>query len=176
MTRTLAVAGVTLLTLACSDEAVEPELASTALMSVTPVDGAVDVDTNPTIEVRFDHPVVAGANALIALQLGDCPGPVVMGMWSPSSEGRVLRFEPTRPLEPGMRYTVHVGGGITDVNGNQVDLETHGPSLGGMWVTQAMVMGMGSMGMGSMVSHAGPGWLHPNGFYGLAFDFTTGGS
>ena len=37
MTRTLAVASATLLALACSDEATEPELASTALMSVTPV-------------------------------------------------------------------------------------------------------------------------------------------
>jgi hypothetical protein len=148
MTRTLAVAVVTLLALACSDDATEPRLASTALMSVTPVDGAVEVGTSPTIEVRFDHPLMAGANALTALQLGDCPGPVVMGIWSLSSDGRVLRFEPTEPLEPGMRYTIHVGGGITDVSGNQADLEMHGPSLGGMWVTQAMVMGMGSMGMG----------------------------
>ena len=52
-------------------------------------------------------------------------------------------------------------------------METHGPGLGGMWVTQAMVMGMNTMGMGSMVSHAGPGWRHGNGFFGLAFEFTT---
>jgi len=35
------------------------------------------------------------------------------------------------------------------------------------------MLNMAGMGMGPPVSHSGPGWQHPNGFYGLAFGFTT---
>ena len=159
---------------ACSDTPTAVETA--ALMSVAPADGMSNISTNPTIEVRFDAPVAQTATTLIALQMGDCPGPVVSGTWSRSAEGTVLSFMPMHPLDPGTRYTIHLGGGITSKDGTSVDMETHGPGLGGMWVTQAMVMGMNNMGMGmaSMVSHAGPGWRHANGFFGLAFDFTTG--
>jgi hypothetical protein len=166
----LLMAGLPLILLACSDS--PSEVATSVLVSVTPADGAVDLGTAPTIEVLFDGPVAPGATMVIALQRGDCPGPVVEGTWSRSADGRTLRFAPMSALEPGTRYTIHVGGGMTDPNGSRVDLETHGPGLGGMWVTETMVMGMGSMGMG-MLSHSGPGWRHANGFYGLAFDFTT---
>jgi hypothetical protein len=85
-----------------------------------------------------------------------------------------LRFTPTRPLDPSTRYTIHVGGGMTDQGGGLVDLDLHGPMLGGMWVTEEMVMGMNTMGMGMGVSHSRPEWRYVNGMYGLAFAFTTG--
>jgi len=173
----LAAACATLLALACSDS--PTSVGATALLSVTPSDGDAGVGTRPTIDVRFGRPLASGAAALIALQVGDCPGPVVDGMWSRSADGSVLSFVPTEALDPGVRYTIHLGGGMTDADGALVDLEQNGSALGGMWVTESMVMGMNSMGMttgmGSMVSHSGPGWRNPNGYYGLAFDFTTGG-
>ena len=173
MNRKLKVASLTLLVLACSDS--PTEVGTTVLLSVTPMDGATDVGTTPAIEVRFDRPVPPGTAELFALQLGDCPGPVVPGFWGESPDRRVFTFLPMAPLEPGTRYTIHVGGGIPDGDGALVDLEMNGPALGGMWVTESMVLGMNGMGMGSMVSHSGPGWRGPNGFYGLAFDFTTSG-
>ena len=62
---------------------------------------------------------------------------------------------------------------MIDAGGALVDLETHGPGRVGTWVTEVMVLGMGGMGMGGMSAHAGPGWRGGNGFYGLAFAFTT---
>jgi hypothetical protein len=174
MMRTLALASVTLLAVACSESPADSNTTPSVLLSVTPAHGTADVTTTPTIEVRFDRPVAAGAAMLIALQVGDCPGPVVSGTWSRSTDGTALHFHPMDDLSPGTRYSIHVGGGMTDEDGNPIDMETHGPGLGGMWVTESMVMGMNGMGMGSMVSHAGAGWRHANGFYGLAFGFTTG--
>jgi hypothetical protein len=83
-----------------------------------------------------------------------------------------LTFTPFEPLTRSTRYTIHVGGGLTDARGARVDLDRHGPTLGAAWVTRDMVMGMTMMGMGE--SHSGPEWQYPNGKYGLAFSFTTG--
>lgn len=166
--------------LACSDSPADVGSTTTALISVTPASGAAAVSTSSVIEIRFGQPVDAGGTALIALQIGDCPGPIVAGTWSSAEGGTVLRFQPTGALEPGTLYTIHVGGGMRDSAGAQIDLEENGEALGGVWITQAQVMGMTAMGMidlgtGAMVSHAGAGWRHPNGFFGLGFAFTTAG-
>ena len=173
MTRTIRLLPtLALALLACSDS--PADVGTTALLSVIPADGAADVSVQPVIEIRFDAPLASGATMLVALQLGDCPGPVVAGTWSLSPDGRVLSFAPAQPLHAGTRYSIHLGGGMTDAGGDVVDIGS-GPGLGGMWVTEMMVMGMGGMGMGGMPAHAGPGWRGPNGFYGLAFAFATGG-
>ena len=163
---------VTMLFAACSGTPVEA--GSTALLAVIPAVGAVGVDVDAQIEVRFDSPIAPGAAHPIALQVGDCPGPVVAGTWSRTADGMGLRFAPTQPLDPSTQYTIHVGGGLTDVDGAVIDLDLHGPALGGTWVTLDMVMGMSSIGMGMGQSHSGPEWLYLNGMYGLAFAFTTG--
>ena len=163
---------ITLLLAACSGTPVE--VRSTALLAVVPAVGAVGADVNAQIEVRFDSPVAPGAAQPIALQVGDCPGPVVAGTWSLSADGMGLGFAPTQPLDPSTRYTIHVGGGLTDADGAIIDLDLHGPALGGTWVTLDMVLGMSSLSMGMGPSHSGPEWLYLNGMYGLAFAFTTG--
>jgi len=151
------------------------QVGSTALLTVVPTAGAINVGINATIEVRFDKPVSAGAMEPIALQIGDCPGPVVEGLWARTADGLGLRFAPLHPLDPWTQYTIHVGGGVTGEEGAIVDLELHGPVLGGIWVTREMVMGMTGMGMSQ--THSGQEWLYaPNGMYGLAFVFTTGPS
>jgi len=164
------VVGLALLVAACS--ASPTEVGSTALLTVSPAAGAVSVDLSHPIEVRFDHTVESSGAHPIALHVGDCPGPIVMGTWSPTPEGRGLRFTPMQALEPMTDYSIHLGGHMTDAGGTMVDLERHGPALGGTWVTRDMVMGMNGMGMGQ--PHSGAEWLHPNGMYGLAFAFTTG--
>ena len=122
--------------------------------------------------MRFDSPIAPGAGHPIALQVGDCPGPVVAGTWSRTADAMGLSFTSTQPLDPSTRYAIHVGGGLTDADGAIINLDLNGPALGGTWVTLDMVMGMTGMGMGQ--SHSGPEWLYLNGMYGLAFTFTTG--
>lgn len=162
---------LTLLLAACSTSTpVEAE--STALLTTIPAAGAAGVDVNAHIEVRFDSPIAPGTGHPIALQVGDCPGPVVAGTRSRTADGMGLRFTPTQPLDPSTLYTIHVGGGMTDADGGIINLDLNGPALGGTWVTLEMVMGMTAMGMGP--SHSGPEWLYLNGMYGLAFAFTTG--
>ena len=150
----------------------------TLLLSVEPAAGAVDVSLTADIEVRFDHAVPPAMRSLIALQVGDCPGPVVGGIWSLTPDQMGLRFVPAVPLIPGTEYTVHVGGGMTDPFGMPFDLAQH--PLGGESVTEAMVlgpdgigMGMGMDMMGQTITHTGTGWAHSDGTYGLAFMFTT---
>lgn len=157
---------------ACAETPVE--VGPTALLSVFPAAGATGVDVTVQIEVRFDAPIAQQVGYPIALQVGDCPGPVVPGTWSRTADGMGLSFAPVQPLEPTTRYTIHVGGGLTDADGAVVDLDRHGPSLGGTWVTREMVMGMLTMGMMGGVSHSGPEWLYPTGMYGLAFELVTG--
>jgi len=91
--------------------------------------------------------------------------------WFQDADGMGLSFTPTQTLDPSTRYTIHVGGGMTDTDGGIINLDLNGPALGGTWVTLEMVTGMTAMGMGP--SHSGPQWLSLNGMYGLAFAFTT---
>ena len=150
----------------------------TLLLSVEPAAGAVDVSVTTDIEVRFDHGVPTTMRTFIALHEGDCPGPVVVGIWSLTSDQMGLGFAPMMALLPGTEYTVHVGGGMTDPFGMPFDLRRHGIPLGGESVTEAMVLGSDGMGMGmdmmgQPITHTGTGWAHADGTYGLAFMFTT---
>ena len=147
---------------------------SITLLDVVPAGGAANVGIDAAIEVLFDNIVAPGATQPIALQVGECPGPVVLGVWSRTADGLGLRFEPSLSLSPSTLYTIHIGGGITGSEGEFVDLESQGLALGGTWVTRAMVMDMVGAGMGMSPIHNGPEWLYTNGMYGLAFTFSTG--
>ena len=121
---------LTLLLAACSTSTTL-EVGSTALLTTSPAAGASGVDANVEIVVRFDSPVSPGTNHPIALQVGDCPGPVVAGTWSRTADGMGLTFASTQPLDPSTRYTIHVGGGLTDADGAIINLDLNGPVLGG---------------------------------------------
>jgi len=76
---------------------------------------------------------------------------------------------------------IHVGGGMQDHDGHHLDLEMHGPQMGGQWFTEDMYQGgqhgygMGhGGGMGGGQGMMGEGWANPgNGGYGMVFTFTT---
>lgn len=146
----------------------------TALLSVTPEGGAQDVDaTSTSIAVTFDHAMRDHAIDYMAVHEGDVTGPEVVGSWMMEENGTHMRFVPDAGLREGTRYTLHLGGGMEDVDGHMVDLETHGMSMGGMWATDSMMTG--GM-MGGSHSHMGEGWQVPgNGSYGMVFSFTTAG-
>jgi hypothetical protein len=149
---------------ACDDGTTTIE-AETALLSVTPEAGAVDVATDAPIEATFDGPMHDHAADYADLHRGDVNGPMVGGEWSMGSDGTTLHFTPDESLEPGTEYTLHLGGGMMDAEGHAVDMGSHGTSMGGMWADGGMMSG----GMGS---HMGEGWQHENGSYGMVFNFT----
>ncbi len=152
----------------------------TVLLSVVPAVGTVDVGLTADIEVRFSQSIPTTMRNYIALHDGDCPGPVVGGMWSRTSDQVGLHFMSFEPLMPETEYTIHVGGGMTDGSGMTFDLGTHGFGMGGEWATEEMVLGPDGMGMGmdmmgQTISHTGLGWAYSDGTYGMVFQFTTGG-
>ena len=154
----------------------EPELEAPVLLSVVPQGGAMDVDPTGPVVLEFDHAPMSGMEAYADLHLQDLTGPRVTGTWTRDSGGRRLTFTPADPLMPHTEYVVHIGGGMTGPEGMPVDLERHGPGLGGHWATDGMMGGGPGGGMGGgMGGHSDAGWRHPeNGTWGMVFSFTTG--
>jgi hypothetical protein len=159
---------------ACSSDAVAPPVQPTVLLSVVPQGGATGVDPDTDVVLSFDHPMMPGMEEYVALHQGDVTGPEVAGTCTLSADGMQMTFAPDTPLEPNTTYTVHMGGGMMDEDGDYVDLEDHGPGMGGHWATDEMMGGGGPMG-GQMGSHMGDGWQNPDdGTWGMVFTFTTG--
>lgn len=182
-TRTALVAAMTTLALgACSNSATDPttdpSADATALLSVVPAGGSVGVSVGTTVTVTFNHALATGMEEYAALHEGTVTGPEVAGEWIMSTDHTQLVFTPAEALKPATTYTIHIGGGMMDESGGDVDLEEYGMGIGGAWCTQTMMTqgGMGGMmGGGSMGQYMGTGWADPgnNGTYGMVFTFTT---
>ena len=89
---------------------------------VFPLADAEDVDAATSITLIFNHPVVP---LTIQEEQGSLPQPVELspqvkgqGQWVNSS---VYVFRPDAALFGGIRYTIRVGSGLKDVNGNTLD-------------------------------------------------------
>ena len=159
---------------ACSENATEPELDDpTTLLRVIPEGGVTSVDPNTTITIEFSHPMGFGMEMYVVLHEGDTGGSLVAGTWTWSEDHTKLTFQPDSPLKPGTTYSLHIGGGMTDAEGDHIDYEEHGMSMGGHWITQQMLGDWGGGMMGGMGSMMGAGWQHHNGTYGMVFTFTT---
>jgi len=160
-----------------SDEALGPTSgAATVLEHVEPEGGTTGVDPSAAVVLEFSHAMNPTMSAYAAVHEGDLQGPTVVGAWSWSDDHTVLTFRADESLAPGTTYVIHVGGGMTDMDGDHVSLGEHGSHMGGEWATGSM-MGSGHAGgmMGGDGSgHMGDGWEHPsNGSYGMVFRFTT---
>lgn len=167
----LALTGMIGLSVAACDEATTSLEPATELLSVVPEGGAVDVDPAEPIVVTFDHSLGPMMTDYAALHEGDVTGPEVAGTWSLSDDGTRLTFTQDEPLKSATEYTIHLGGGMMDADGEHVDLGTNGGHMGGEWVDGSMMQG--GM-MGGQHSHMGEGWQDPeNGSYGMVFSFTT---
>ena len=81
----------------------------------------------------------------------------------------MLTFTPHEPLQLNSEHTLHIGGGITDIDGHPMDFDWHGFEMGGHWVDEDMLGG----GMMGMHMHMDDRWQHHNGTYGMMFSFTT---
>ncbi|HVN16131.1 MAG TPA: Ig-like domain-containing protein, partial [Anaerolineales bacterium] len=89
---------------------------------VFPTADAEDIDQTTNITVIFNHPVVP---LTIKEEQSNLPQPVELspqvkgqGQWVNSS---VYVFQPEQPLLSGIRYTVRVGAGLKDTNGNALE-------------------------------------------------------
>jgi hypothetical protein len=89
---------------------------------VFPIADAEDVDATTNITVIFNHPVVP---ITIQEEQSNLPQPIELspqvkgqGQWVNSS---VYVFQPDPALLSGIRYTVRVGAGLKDTNGDALD-------------------------------------------------------
>jgi len=148
--------------------------ASAGLLAVDPRAGAVGVSTSTSVQIRFGYGMGPGMEQWVDLHRGDLSGPVVPWSCGWSSDRSTLTCTPTSALDPGTRYVVHVGGGMTDANGQHVDFSS-GLGLGGTWIMGGMMGSMMGVGhAGGPWAGMGTGWMDPsNGAYGMAFFFTT---
>ncbi len=164
-----ALTGFAVLTLTGCHDVLAP-LGDTTVLSVVPAGGATNVDPNGPIVVEFSHAMRMGMEQYAALHEGDVTGPVVSGTWAWSGGHSRLTFTPTVPFKPAIQYTIHLGGGVLDANGNRLNYDHCTSQHGGQWATQSMMGGSMMSGMSGMM---GTGWHHANGTYGMVFGFTT---
>jgi hypothetical protein len=165
------IAGAFAASAACGDGTQGVGAEEAALVSVTPRGGSMTVDPNTQIELEFDRRMADGTEQFCAVHMGELDGTEVAGRWGWSQDRHVLTFTPHDPLQHDSEHTLHVGGGITDVNGHQMDFDQHGFDMGGHWVDEDTLGHHGGM-MGGY-SHMGDGWQHDNGTYGMTFPFRT---
>lgn len=154
---------------ACGNESVTPSL-TTSLLEVTPQAGATEVARDGAIIVRFSGPMGMGMENYVDLHRGTIDGPTVPMSCSWSVDRSTLTCTPSVPLEERMEYTLHMGSGVLDANGDQVMMEQPGMGMGGRVITSGM---MGGMHSGQPTTMMGPGWRDADGHLGLMFDFMT---
>ncbi|HET9707673.1 MAG TPA: Ig-like domain-containing protein [Gemmatimonadales bacterium] len=160
--------------IACSGGTTAPNSVATSLVSVSPIGGVTSVAPNTPIVIAFSHAMGSGMEMYVSLHEGDVTGPAVPGVMMWSSDRMTLTFTPTDSLKSATAYTLHVGGGMKDADGNLIDMTAHG-MMGGQWASSSMMNGAGMMGGGGPMSgqEMGPGWMGSNGMYGMVFHFTT---
>lgn len=142
---------------------------ATVVATVSPAGGAVDVDPAGVVEVTFSRPMMAGMEAFAALHEGPVTGPEVDGTWAFLDGGTTMRFTPDAPLAPDTEYTIHLGGGMMDADGDSLNYDSCLEAHGGEWATGGMMSG----GMMADRDMMGSGWRHANGMYGMLFTFRT---
>ena len=143
---------------------------TTAFLSASPRGGATGVASNATMMFQFSGTMGAGMEQFFDLHNGSLSGPTMPMACNWSADRSTVTCTAHVPLDPGMQYVMHMGGGMVDANGRPVDLDQYGMPMGGQWATQGM---MGATHGGMPWSMMGSGWRHPNGSYGMVFGFIT---
>ena len=149
--------------------------AGAMLLSVTPAGGASGVSTSSPIVLRFQSPMMVGMEEFVTLHDGNATGPLVAHGSSWSADSLTLTMTPAVPLRPGTVYTIHVGGGMMDAEGDTVHVAMHQVHPGCERATDDMMDGDGMMdGPGGMMGQEmGPGWTGSDGAHGMLFSFET---
>lgn len=158
------VAGTAILAAGCGSNMMGTE-AATQLLSVSPRGGTASVAVSADIVLTFNQPMMPGMEQYLALHQGTAAGPTISMSCNWSDGQKTLTCRPGQPLTAATRYTVHLGGGMMNANGQRVGMDRYGMGMGGQWATGGM--------MGSQTGMMGTGWMHANGSYGMVFEFTT---
>lgn len=140
-----------------------------SLAAVTPAPAATAVAATTPITLTFGQAMMPGMEQYVDLHQGTITGPIVpMGCgWNPATT--VLICMPADSLAHGTHYLIHVGAGMTDAQGDMMDMNGWS-TMGGQWATGGM---MGTMHGGQSVGMMGSGWKDGSGHYGMTFGFTT---
>ena len=150
---------------ACSD----PSGPATAtLTAVSPVPAATAVAPSTTITLTFGQSMMAGMEQYMDLHQGGAAGPTVPMSCAWNTARTALICAPASPLAAGTQYTIHVGAGMTDAQGDMMDMDKW-TTMGGLWATSGM---MGGTHAGQPVGMMGPGWMYGT-HSGMLFTFTT---
>ncbi len=153
-----------LLVTGCNFEMMGPQ-PTTQLLSVSPRGGAADVPEIPDVTLRFDQSMLAGMEQSLVLHRGGLTGPTVPMNCSWSDGQTTLTCRPMQPLESASAYTIHIGGGMMDADGQVIAMGRNGMGMGGNVATGGM--------MGGQTGMMGTGWRDSKGAYGMSFGFTT---
>lgn len=142
--------------------------ATGSLTAVSPAPAAASVAPSTTVTLTFGQPMMAGMEQYLDLHQGTIAGPTVPMTCGWNPDRTVLTCTPSSPLAGGSQYTIHVGAGMTDSQGDQMDMADW-TTMGGQWATSGM---MGGTHAGQPTGMMGPGWKHGT-YYGMLFAFTT---
>lgn len=141
------------------------EASVSPVTAVSPAPGAAGVPRQPTIAVRFGHPMdSASAVGHFAVHMGDSSGPIVPGHMTWDSAYRHMTFVPDSMLAPGTMYSVYMRNGMM----TRGTMMGSGGGMGGMGGT-----GHGMSASPMMFNQAMPGAATTGG--GMMWSFTTGG-
>jgi hypothetical protein len=140
-----------------------------SLTAVSPAPAATAVPATTPITLTFGQSMMSGMEQYMDLHQSNVAGPMVpMGCgWNPGRT--VLTCMPTDSLTGGTHYTIHIGAGMSDAQGDMMDVSGWS-TRGGQWATSGMIGGMHG---GQPVGMMGSGWMDGSGHYGMTFGFTT---
>ena len=103
------------------DNVTSTDLTPPALVSMSPAAGATGVGLFSNIVMNFNELITLAPG--VTMTLKDSSGQSYSFNSNSGNKGQVsgqtLTFDPTFNLQPGMTYTLHLGGGILDMAGNK---------------------------------------------------------
>ena len=143
------------------------------VLDVVPNAGATAVDPGTPITIAFNHPMMAGMEALVVLHEGSLAGPTITGVATWSADRTRLSFAPSIALKHQTTYVLHLSPNLTDAEGRTIDFAGCAGAVGGHPASGGVMGGSGMMGGGNGMM--GSGWTPGSGTwgYGMTFTFTT---
>jgi hypothetical protein len=162
--------GAFLFAAGCSDGNSTPSQTTTTLTLVSPAGSATNVSPASPVVLTFSGPMAQGMEGYVDLHQGTGAGAIIPMACSWSADHTTLTCSHPAPLATGATYTVHVGCGMMDANGEVCGLDDAVTHMGGHWLDGGM---MGGMHDGHPTNTLDPHWQCSNGRYGMTFTFTT---
>jgi hypothetical protein len=154
---------------ACSDSTGSGSNATT-LTAVSPAGSATDVNDASSVVLTFSAPMGQGMESYMDVHVGTTADSTMPMSCTWSADRTTLTCTHTTPFAHGGTYTIHVGDGMMDADGQPVGMGNMMSQMGGQWLTSGM---MGGMHAGQPMGMMGQGWKGSNGSYGMIFTFTA---